>query len=102
TGETLDTFGPYNVLRELGSGSAARVYDAIRGDRHVALKIFDPGKHYDDRQAILTQFRNEAQAIRHLDHPNIVKVIDAGILDDRPYIAMELLAGGSLESRLRS
>jgi serine/threonine-protein kinase len=98
----LETFGAYEIVRELGLGSAARVYEARRGNQSVALKIFHPEKHYDDKQTILTQFRNEASAVRHLHHPNIVKVVETGIFEDRPYIAMELLAGGSLEARLRS
>ena len=100
-GARLKTFGPFEIVRELGYGSAARVYEARWGNRPVALKVFDSGIHHHDRSAVLTRFQNEADAILHLDHPNIVKVVDAGIVDDCPYIAMELLSAESLDTRLR-
>jgi serine/threonine protein kinase len=97
----VDDFGSYTLVRELGSGSAARVYEARRGDESVALKVFDLGKSRD-QVVVLDQFNNEVAVIRRLDHPNIVKVLDAGVVEHQPFIAMELLDHGSLEDRLRS
>jgi|SRR5688572_28860731 len=96
------SFGPFQLIREIGAGSAAQVYEALMGTRSVALKVFGPGKHLDDRGAILKLFRSEAATSRHLDHPNIVKIVDAGVIDDQPFIAMELFSHGSLEARLRA
>ena len=97
---TAKTFGAFELVRELGSGSVARVYEARFKDKRVALKLFDSGKYRPERESVLRQFQNEAAAIRHLNHRNIVKVVDVGISDERPYIAMELMEKGSLENRL--
>jgi len=93
--------GNFMLLSRIGRGGMGVVFRAIQltTGRHVALKILprrlarDPG--YVER------FLREAQAAARLDHPNIVRAIDAGEAKGRFYFAMELVAGETLRERLR-
>jgi serine/threonine protein kinase/Tfp pilus assembly protein PilF len=110
--------GPY-ILRELlGEGGFGVVYLAEQEQpvrRRVALKIIKPGM---DTRQVIARFEAERQALAMMDHPNIAKVLDAGMVgaasraahdaipDDepnsparlagptgRPYFVMELVQG---------
>ena len=91
----------YEILGELGRGGMGIVYKALhrRLNRLVALKMIRGGAHADDIQ--LARFRIEAEAVAALRHPNILQIYDIGESDGLPYVALELLDGGSLAERLR-
>jgi len=94
-------FGKYQIIDEIGHGGSARVYRARNeSDSIVALKIFDLGKSEASADAVKRFFETELAIVRSLNHPNIVKYLDAGMVDEIPYIAMELFDAGSLEQRL--
>ncbi len=82
---------------ELGRGGMGIVYRArqLGLSRIVAIKMIPIG---DPTAA--ARFRVEAEAIARLRHPNVVKVYAVGEHDDRPYLVMEYLSGGSLARRL--
>ena len=93
--------GRYEILEELGRGGFGIVYrarDSVLG-RLVALKVLhsqltvDPG--------FIGRFEQEARLAAQLDHPNLVPVHDLGQEDGRYFIAMGLMAGGSLKDRLK-
>lgn len=97
-------FAGYQVVGLIGAGSLGSVYSAV--DEHgsaVALKIFalanspSNGLSAPDQAA----FERETALNRRLAHPNIVKMMDAGVDRGRAYIAMELVAGTSLASFTR-
>ncbi|HSR95568.1 MAG TPA: serine/threonine-protein kinase [Kofleriaceae bacterium] len=81
--------GRYVVARLLGTGAMGAVYAAFDPelDRKVALKILG---HRGDR------LRWEAQAMAQLAHPHVVAVHDVGTVEDRIFIAMELVEGETL------
>jgi eukaryotic-like serine/threonine-protein kinase len=91
--------GPYEVLREIGSGGMATVYLARRADglfeRNVALKFVRPEAANQD---ILRRFQQEQQILAGLDHPNIARLLDAGSIDSRsPYFVMEFVDGIAID-----
>lgn len=91
--------GPYRILHRLGQGGMGAVYLAERADdqfrRRVAVKLVRPG--YDDGH-LLRRFRNERQLLAVLDHPNIVKLLDAGVTTDGiPYFVMDYVEGQPID-----
>ena len=91
------------VIRELGSGSAATVYlarePALR--RLVAVKVLSPDLVGDAKER--TRFEREAQAAARIQHPNVVAIYRVGLLsDDSPYIVMQYVKGPSFADRLRA
>ncbi|HZE96915.1 MAG TPA: serine/threonine-protein kinase [Planctomycetota bacterium] len=91
-------FGKYSLTRELGRGAMGMVYEARDSalDRRVALKLMLPNDNPDPKDAVIEEqlFTREAQLCARLaKHPNIVSVYEAGTIDGRRYIAMELVDG---------
>jgi WD40 repeat protein len=90
----------YELLGELGRGGMGVVYQARHRalNRLVALKMVLSGSHAsaDD----LTRFRREAEAVAHLQHPNIVQIYEVDEAEGRPFFALEYCAAGSLAGRL--
>lgn len=95
--------GRYRILDELGRGAMGVVYRAEDPslDRIVALKTISLGDADEDRKAYEKRFMLEAKAAGKLTHPNIVTIFDYGEEEDIAYMAMELLEGQDLRSRIR-
>ena len=97
----VDTLvGPYRIVGLMARGGMGDVYRAtdVRLQRDVALKLLAHAGT-DDTQRI-ERFLQEARVTAALDHANIVKVFDVGVLDGRPYLVAELLDGETLRVRL--
>ncbi len=92
--------GPYRLLEEIGRGGMAVVYRAIhpRTGEEVALKQMLP-EYTSDTESV-TRFLREIELIRAMNHPNIIRVVDAGEVDGHPYYAMEYIKGSSLDKVL--
>lgn len=91
----------YEVVRELGRGGMAVVYEAMhRGlGQPIAVKVM--AAELVKSSVVKERFIREAKAVAAIKSPHIVDVYDTGLLEDgRPYIAMELLRGESLYDRL--
>lgn len=91
----------YRVLREIGHGGMATVYEAedtLLG-RHVALKVINDNLLRDE--SAIVRFEREARAAAALDHPNICTVYELTEYEGRPVIVMELLEGESLREAVR-
>ena len=76
------------------------VHEAVHLDlmRTVALKVLDPERMGVDAER---RFKVEARAIAQLSHENLVKLFEFGVAQDgRPFYAMELLTGESLDKKL--
>jgi serine/threonine protein kinase len=86
--------GPYHLLQALGEGGMGLVYLAEQREpivRRVALKLIKPGMA---TREVLARFEAERQALALMDHPNIARVLDAGLgPGERPYFVMEYVAG---------
>ena len=93
--------GDYRLLRELGRGGMAVVYEAeqISLARRVALKVLPFAAVLDPKH--LQRFKNEAMAAAHLRHPNIVPVYGVGCERGVHYYAMQYVEGQSLATAIR-
>ena len=70
------TVGRYRLVRRLGRGATGEVYEAVDGDRVVALKLLYP--HYAGDATNRSRFDRELEVVRGLEHPNIVRPLDTG------------------------
>ena len=94
------TLGRYTIEKELGKGAMGVVYlgkDPKIG-REVAIKTMALSSEFegDELQEAKDRFFREAESAGRLDHPNIVRIFDAGDEHDLAYIAMEFLKGKDL------
>ena len=90
----------YELLCELGRGGMGVVYKArqVKLNRLVALKML--GTTLAVEPETLFRFQLEGEAIARLQHPNLVQIFEVGNIEGMPFLAMELVDGGSLEERL--
>ena len=90
----------YEFLGGLGHGGMGVVYKARqqRLNRFVAVKMIRSGSLA--RPEDLARFRIEAETVANLCHANIIQIFDVGEIGGLPYVALELLEGGSLDAML--
>jgi Protein kinase domain len=89
--------GRFRIDRLLGQGGTAIVYVAhdLEAKRDVALKVGNA-----ESEAGVRRVRREAQALAKLEHPSVIRVYAVGGVDERMYIAMELVGGGNARAWL--
>jgi len=100
----MESIGKYRVISELGKGATATVYlcDDPDLNRQVAVKLIQFGQDSNAMSRRMRKlFQNEGMVSRRLDHPNIVRVYDAVVEENRAYLAMEYIKGFSLEECIR-
>ena len=93
--------GKYRIVREIGRGGMAAVYEAeqLSLGKKVAVKVL--ASELAASTIVIERFFREARAAASVRSPYIVDVYDSGRLDDgRPFITMELLEGESLYDRM--
>ena len=89
--------GKYRVLREIGRGGMAAVYEAehLALGKKVAVKVL--AAELSASTIVMERFFREARAAASVKSPYIVDIYDSGRLEDgRPFIAMEMLDGETL------
>ncbi|MCY1018017.1 serine/threonine-protein kinase [Pyxidicoccus sp. MSG2] len=93
---SIERFGTYRILRELGAGGMGRVSLAERADLEGPVVV----KRINAELAADARFRRrllrEAEVAADLQHPNVVRVLDTGVIDDQVYLAMEYVPGSTL------
>ena len=102
------TIGNYLVIQKLGEGGMGSVYLAEHPQigKKVALKVLHA--EFSANEDVTKRFFNEARAVNDIGHPNIVDIIDYGVIqagatrDKLVYFIMEYLAGGTLSNLLRT
>jgi hypothetical protein len=98
--EPGEQFGDYLIVRTLGRGGMGAVYEAEQQTtaRRVALKVL---KHSLDSPEARKRFLREGRLAASINHPNSVYVFGTEEIDGTPAIAMELVAGGTLQERVK-
>ena len=93
-------FGHFMLLQLLGAGGMGGVYRARDEglNREVAIKVML--KSLGDDPQFVETFQREAQAAARLNHPHIAQIYSFGQEKGQPYIAMELVSGGSLDKMM--
>ncbi len=95
-----DRVGPYRLLAPIGSGGFGHVYlgEAEDGTR-VAVKLLRAEIARDPRER--ERFQREATAARRVAHPNCVRVLETGEIEDAKYIVFQVIEGENLDEYLR-
>ncbi len=95
------TLGQYQILREIGRGGMAVVYEAYQPSlgRSVAIKVLPPQYTFD--ATFVQRFQQEARAAARLEHPNIVSIYDVGEQNGVYYIVMQKLEGESVHGLIQ-
>jgi serine/threonine protein kinase/tetratricopeptide (TPR) repeat protein len=91
----------YEIIRTIGQGGMGDVFqgrDRQTGDL-VAIKLLKPDI-VEEMPDLLERFRREGEALRKLNHPNIVKMLDAVEENGLHYLIMQYVVGGSLRDLL--
>jgi len=98
----IKTIGRYEIYDELGRGAMAVVYRAFdpKIKRMLAIKVLRP--ELAEKADYRERFLSEARAAGTLTHSAIVTVFDVGEADEKPFMAMELLEGPTLEQFVRA
>ncbi len=87
----------YRIESLLGTGGMGSVYLAVHTQlgRRIAIKVIHPALARNP--VVRERFRNEAAALSHLQHPNIVTLYDYSEEEDALYLFMEYVEGKTLD-----
>ena len=94
--------GPYHVRARIGRGGMGTVYEAEDPATGSMVAVKTLATHLDDDPGLRRRFATEIETLQSLRHPGIVRLLAFGEEDGRPYYAMELVRGRSLEQMLRA
>jgi eukaryotic-like serine/threonine-protein kinase len=96
-----EQLGHYTIIRSLGTGGMGAVYEAedLENGRRVALKVLS---HTLDSPEARERFFREGRLAASINHPNSVYVFGTEEIGGTPVIAMELVAGGTLQDRVNA
>lgn len=88
----------YQLMEVLGVGSTSTVHRCLnkQNDMFYACKIIDKEQMEDRFAGMMAQFQTEIEALRDLQHPSIIQLMDVYLTDTKIYIIMEQMEGGEL------
>ncbi len=93
----------YTLLRRLGGGSTAEVFEARRTDTGQRLAVKVSRGDVPDAPLIVSRMQTEWNVGRGLRHPHLVTILDGGTFGDgRAWLVMELLRGHDLLDELEA
>src|SRR5947209_7770175 len=89
--------GNYRLIHYIGQGGFADVYvgQHVSDNTQVAIKVLHDDLAYEE----IKKFLEQAQAISHLHHPHIVRILDFGLENTRPFLVMDYAPYGTLRQR---
>jgi serine/threonine protein kinase len=92
----------YQIIKQIGSGAMGVVYQAIdqQNQQVVAIKHLK-AEALAMNPEIIERFQHEAQLLRKLNHPNIVRILNSFEVKDQHYLVMEYVERGSLAELLQ-
>ena len=96
-----DRIDKYEIIEEIGRGGMAIVYKGLHPflERYVAIKVL-PEYFVQDKEFV-DRFTREAKTMMELYHPNIVRIYDAGIYENKYFIVMDYIEGKTLKDLIR-
>jgi serine/threonine protein kinase len=92
--------GDYEIVEKIAEGGMGTVYKARHRESGQVVAIKMVSSDMLSNAVLLKRFENEFRAASRLDHPNIVRALDFGTADGRPYLVMEFVDGESLGQKL--
>lgn len=100
-GRSKFNLGPYRIIDSLGRGGMGEVFKAEHGymKRVVAIKVLPRTRSTPES---IASFVHEIRTLARLDHPNLVRALDAGEDGNVHYLVTEYVPGGNLRAMIRS
>jgi len=98
--QNLPRIGSYEILNLLAAGGTSHIYKGRNPATGEIVAIKVPQAQMVENPVFLKRFEQEFGVARLLEHPNLVRVIQFGHTDDKPYIVMEFIEGRSLGDRI--
>lgn len=89
--------GPFTIDKELGAGAMGAVYRARHAETGQLVAIKVVARNLASSDTAMARFRREANILKQLNHPNIVKLVATGKYEGMPFYAMEYIEGESLD-----
>lgn len=98
--QTCDFEAVYEVREPIGEGGMSVVFRAVRkaDDTEVAVKVLR--EEFFSKPSIVERFNRECRLSLSFDHPNVIRVHEAGEVDGRAFLVMEYLPLGGVDVRL--
>lgn len=98
--ELLGRLGRYDIERVIGVGGMGVVLRAFDGELHrvVAIKVLN--ENLSSNSSARRRFAREAQAIAAVVHPNVIPIFNVDSNERLPYLVMQYVSGGSLQSKV--
>ena len=90
--------GPYRLVERVGAGGLATVWRAQGPEGEVAVKVMSPDRTTPEQ---VTRIHREFIAMKLMDSPHVVKVLSSGEQQGYPWLSLEYVDGGTLESLLK-
>ncbi len=92
-------YGPYRITELLGRGTVAHVYRAETARGEVAIKVLTP--FAEARGEVRALFEQEYELMARLDHPNVLRVFQAGVIASTHYMEIELIEGETVWDKVQ-